>query len=702
MNASSTISRVRAAVLAHWRAQGLTLPVQTADELALWLQHGCPAEGELWAALRQALAEAGLRIRQVDVGEASIEGLALRSSPQGVDLWQLSMHEAARCVVGAADGPASLESALSGSIWLLFAVGLPQHQTDHQGYWQWVAQLLRGRVGGLLVSGLLINLGAIILPLFTMLVYDKVMHNGIFETLWALALGVLLFLAVEIMLRWLRARQIERLARVLDERVDTVLFRALLKPAARAGSQPGLTARFMTLYRDLYGARDFFSAHYLLALADLPFVLVIWAVIGVIAWPLLLMVLAWTFTYVLLGSVFKARTLRVSRRASDLQTRKFALLADALSSLDALRTSAVGARFARQFSEISQDHADFQALQRQDMQRQLLLSQVVYVGSYASLLVLGAYLVFDQVVTQGAMVAVGMLSGRTLATVGQSLLTLGRWRELQDALKALQPFLQQEPEAQPMTTGAPSSAVRGELKLLGVGHAYSGAGSALQGITLHIAAGEHVGLLGRPGSGKSTLARVIAQAIVPAEGEVRVDDVALGAWPASQRMRWLSFKPQEATLIAGTLESNILAALPPSTSAEDAQLALKRGVYLSGLDLDFAQGSLSLSQAVEEYGANLSGGQRQKVALARALALPARVLVLDEPSNGLDPESEQLLVKRLSQLTSTTLILVSHSAQLLSLCQRVIALDRGKVVADGPTHELVQVQGGHAGNKKEV
>lgn len=691
MSQPHSVPAARAAILAYWRESGVRMPAATADELLHWLQAASPIDGEAWATLRHTLAELGIHLKAVHAQDSGLEGLGLQLGDQGVSVWQWAplqpvrrWRDGAPQVCEPSDGP-------EGSVWLMTAVGLPQQQSQPQGYWQWVAQLLRGRLAGFAISGLLINLGALILPLFTMLVYDKVMHNGIFETLWALALGVALAQLLELMLRWLRARQVERLARVLDQRVDTVLFRSLLQPSGRAGSQPGLTARFMTLYRDLYGARDFFSAQYLLAVADLPFVLVIWAVIGVIAWPLLLMVLAWTLVYVVVGSVLKSRTLRISRQATDLQTRKFALLADALSSLDALRTSAVGDRFAHAFQDLSQDHADFQTLQRQDLQRQTLLSQAIYVGSYVSLLVLGAYLVFGQVISQGAMVAVAMLSGRTLATVGQSLVTLGRWRELKDALKALGPFLQQarhEPESP--ASGEPVQRVLGDIKLLGISHAYGASSSALSDITLRIAAGERVGLLGRPGSGKSTLARVIAQAIVPSQGEVRLDDVALAAWPASQRMRWLSFKPQEATLVAGTVESNILAALPLQLNAEQRQHALKRGLFLSGMDLDLAQGSLSLSQAVEEYGANLSGGQRQKVALARALAVPARVLVLDEPSNGLDPESERLLVKRLSQLQSTTLIVVSHSAQVLSLCPRVIALDRGKVVADGATSELVQ------------
>lgn len=677
--------------------QGASSASRWAELLQDWLDQGAAQEGMSWTALRQSMAESGLQLRVVP------QGLPVDALTEGFWLWPLAAGQWSVCRVDAAGqahdpqntlqpgAAVAAKSAMPGPAFFIQSVGLPHQRDGHRSYWQWVAQILQGRLQGLVLSSLLINLGVISLPLFSMLVYDKVMHNGIFETLWALAIGVLLALALEVMLRWLRARQVERLAQVLDQRVDAVLFQSLLQPGGRAGSQPGMTARFVSLYRDLYSARDFFSAHYLLALADLPFIFILWAVIGWIAWPLLLMLMVWTAVYVVLGTWIKNRSKHIGSHASQLQTGKFALLADALSSLDALRTSHVGQRFQARFASLSQDHADFQALQRHEMTRQMLLSQAVYIGCSVSLLVLGAYLVFDQFITQGAMVAVGMLAGRTLALVGQALLTLGRWRELQDALAALNPFLHApSPDAEPVTD-APARAVEGDIKLLQVGHGYGGQAQALKDITLHIGAAERVALLGRPGSGKSTLARVLARAIDPTAGEVRVDDVALAAYPLHSRASWLSFKPQEATLVAGTLESNILAGLALTASPEQRLQALKRGLYLSGLDVDLGNGSLSLGQAVEEYGSNLSGGQRQKVALARALAVDAKVLILDEPTNGLDPESEKLLVQRLAQLKGTTLILVTHSARALALCPRVVALDRGRVVADGATRELVKV-----------
>jgi ABC-type bacteriocin/lantibiotic exporter with double-glycine peptidase domain len=583
---------------------------------------------------------------------------------------------------------------MAGAVGFSFPILTDSTATDVSSatpsYWKWVLELLRGRIGALMQISLVVNLGMLSLPLFAMLVYDKVVFNGVFETLWALAIGVVLFLALEVMMRALRARQVERLSQVLDERIDGKLFAALLRPTVRAGSQPGMAARFQTMYRDLSGARDFFSANYLLAVADLPFILLIWIVIGVVAWPLLIVVLVWVSVYVWLGSLLKTRTLQIGQRMIKLQLSRQAVLTDSLSSLDLLRTSHIGGKMFSRFMQISREHALQSTLQREEASKSLWLAQVIYAGSYISLLVVGAYLIFDRQMTTGALIAVSMLSGRSLGAIGQALTTLGRWQELKQSLKALAPFLDAPQDTSPTVEARSARQIAGRILVHRVSHTYPDSQPCLHTLHLSIAAGEKVALMGKPGSGKSTMVRAIAGAIVPSEGEVRLDDVALMAHDASARHLLISFKPQEVTLMAGSIEDNILASLPLWATPDQRTHALRRGIYLSGLDQDLASGMLSLDRKVEEYGANLSGGQRQKIALARTLALQARVFILDEPSNGLDTESERLLATRLAELKDATLILVTHSAIMLGLSNRVIALDRGTLVADGPTRELVK------------
>jgi ABC-type bacteriocin/lantibiotic exporter with double-glycine peptidase domain len=220
-------------------------------------------------------------------------------------------------------------------------------------------------------------------------------------------------------------------------------------------------------------------------------------------------------------------------------------------------------------------------------------------------------------------------------------------------------------------------------------HQYANGQSALRELNLTFQPGERVGLLGRPGSGKSTLLRILAGAIQPTQGEVRVDHAALHSIAPQDRVTWLAFKPQEAPLMAGTLESNILMNVPDDATPEQRMAALAHAVHVSALDIDLASGALRLDLPVEEYGANLSGGQRQKVALARALATRPRLLLLDEPTTGLDTETEKTIVQRLSELTDITLIVVTHSAAVLGITQRLVVLDQGRLLADGTTTKLL-------------
>ena len=531
--------------------------------------------------------------------------------------------------------------------------------------WQCLGWVLRGRWVWLALSSFFINLGMLVTPLFAMLVYDKVVHNGIFETLWALVVGVLLFSAAEILVRSLRVRDIERLSSRLDVQIDTHLMKSLLRPHVRSAAQPGMAARFLTLYRDLSGAREFFSSAYFLALSDFPFILLILVVMGIIAWPLMLMVAFWLAVYV---------------------------------------------------AVLAHDNAQWSGRYRLEQMLAMHWSQAVYLVSYVCLLCLGTYLVFDQYISTGALIAVSMLCSRTLNTAGQALATITRWQELRHALKTLAPFMGEssalgfvrvpanddadktldttsiELVTQEEVLRRSAQGIKGAISIDRVVHSFSSSPQqreVLREISLRFEPGEKIGLLGRPGSGKSTLLRILAGAIHPVSGQVRIDNIQLHKLAMQDRSAWLAFKPQESPLLAGTLEDNILLNLAPDASEAQRLEALQFAVHHAYLDIDLNSGALSLDQHIEEYGANLSGGQRQKVALARALAQRPRILLLDEPTSGLDTESENNIVHRLSKLTDISLIIVSHSSRALSLTQRLVVLEQGRVLADGLTRDLL-------------
>jgi ABC-type bacteriocin/lantibiotic exporter with double-glycine peptidase domain len=574
----------------------------------------------------------------------------------------------------------------------------------------WLLQVWRDQWPWLLPSGLLINLGLIVTPLLAMLVYDKVVHNGIFETLWALVIGVLLYTALEFTVRALRVRHTEAVAARMDLDIDSKLIQRVLRPSARSAAQPGMAARLLTLYRDLSQAREFFSASYFLALADLPFVLCIMLIVGLIAWPLMIVLLVWIVVYVAGALYLKSRSQHVAQLQLGSQTRKLALLNDVLSSLDVLRISHAGEKMVHRFAQASQEHVRLSRLLRLELMLAQHWSLLVYLLCFVSTLTLGAYLVFGQWMSVGALIACSMLGGRSLGITGQALQTLARWQELKLSFKQLVPYIgelslrQSEStfglEPLHASTGSASSltkvrrspqGVKGQVQIDRVMHRFAGehAREVLRELNLSFAPNERVGLLGRPGSGKSTLLRILAGAIVPTQGQVRVDHIDLQAIALDDRARWLSFKPQETPLVAGTLEDNILLNIPEGANEHERLAALKFALHISTLDEDLSRGTLSLDQKVEEYGANLSGGQRQKVALARAVALRPRVLLLDEPTAGLDTESEHRIMERLAQWQDVSLIMVSHSARALALTHRLVVLEDGRLLADGPTANLL-------------
>jgi ATP-binding cassette subfamily B protein/ATP-binding cassette subfamily C protein LapB len=598
---------------------------------------------------------------------------------------------------------------------------------SHAALLPWLAGVLRAQWAWLLPSALLVNLGALITPLLSMLVYDKVVHNGIFETLWALVMGVLIYTAIEFTVRALRVRHTENLAARLDAQIDQGLMQGLLRPSDRSAAQPGMAARLLTLYRDVASAREFFSASYFLALADLPFVLIMLLVVGLIAWPLMLLLVAWLAVYVAGALLLKQRQLHVGQQQLRAQTHKLALLSDVLSSLDVLRISHAGAHMAERFAKASRTQIALSRWLRLEAMLAQHWAQLMHLLSFVSQLTLGAYLVFGQSISTGALIACSMLAGRTLGLAAAAVQTLARWQEVQQSFAQLQPFVgdasqwlsggssdngdkgdkgaaSAASDASPPQTFEGESAplrrsaqgVLGHIQIDRVRHVFGGAAQGggagrevLRELSLNFAPGERVGLLGRSGSGKSTLLRILAGVVVPSGGQVRVDHIDVQAIALTDRMRWLAFKPQETPLVSGSLQDNILLNLPPDASEAERLAALQFALHISSLDGDLARGAMSLDQPIEEYGANLSGGQRQKVALARAVATRPRVLLLDEPTAGLDTESEQRVVQRLQAWPDLSLIVVSHSASVLSLTQRLVVLEEGRLLADGPTQQLL-------------
>ena len=530
------------------------------------------------------------------------------------------------------------------------------------------------------LSSLFINLGLLLLPLFSMLVYDKVVSNGVFETLWALTLGMSIYLLTDTGMRIVRAWSTELIAEKLTRQGDESVWQRLVSQNELTGG----FARFISNYRDLSISRDFVSSTYLLALADLPFLLLYLLAIGIIAWPMVIVSVLLVMVYAIAGGLLQLRNNRLAKQSEQLNTQKLSYMGEVLGALEVVKTVPKANYFLRNWRDLSEKTAHIEGQRRLVTSHSSSLAAGMMTFSTVAMLVAGVYLIDARALSVGGLIACNLLSARVMSLVTSLYMVVGKWQDFQRASKRMDSTIPKLTDHEYTTR----QSVTGDISVIKLSKLYPDRPIALDAVTFNIASGERIALLGKPGAGKSTLLRCIAGLIKQDNGQILIDGLFLDDIANPDRAKWLAWKSQEPALFAGTLEENLLIA----GSAAGSQ-RLTQAIWASGLEDEIKSGRMSLGMKLDERGGNLSGGQKQKVALARAFAQPSRILLLDEPTLGLDPDSENLLAARLPQILKPedVLIMTTHSAIMLNVAKRVIALDGGKIIADGPRDKLVRI-----------
>lgn len=529
------------------------------------------------------------------------------------------------------------------------------------------------------VASTFISIGQLIIPLFAMLVYDKVVSNGIYETLWGLVIGVVIYIAIDIGMRLVRVQMIEQISADLTRRSDEALWGRLL---GQVDFGRGI-ARFISNYRDLAYSRDFVSSTYLLAIADIPFLALYLIAIGLIAWPLLIVSLILVAAYCAMGLTLQKRANDFAKESEKANTQKLAYMGEIINCLDIARTAPGTGAFLRRWRNLSDNSVEADTQRRLCATQLNTLSSEMMAISTVVMLAVGTYLINDRMLTVGGLIACNLILARAMGQVASLFTVIGKWKDFRRASERVEESLAL-PEPKQLI---PLPAARGRINVVRLTKKYEGRPAALDNVSFAINPGERVALLGRPGAGKTTLLRCLAGQSRADSGTLTLDGIPLEQIGQLDKARWLAWKPQDPSLFAGTLEDNLRVAGSPIGSPR-----YLHALMVSGLEDELNSGRLTLGMEIAERGDNLSGGQKQKVALARAFAQPASLILLDEPTLGLDPESERALAERLKRFLKPedTLILTTHSAILLSLVDRIIALDGGRIIADGPREKLIQ------------
>ena len=535
------------------------------------------------------------------------------------------------------------------------------------------------------LASLLINLLGLLVPLFVMQTYDRVVPNQALSTLWVLALGLFVGLGFELLLKVLRAHLLDTAGKKTDVVLSATLFERItgMSMAARPSSVGG----FAQSIHDFQGLREFLTAVTLTSLIDLPFSILMLLVIFLIGGPLALIpLLAFPIT-ALFAYLVQVRLRDTVQKTLQLGSQRQALLIETIAGLETLKACSAESERQHQWEKT---HG---ALTRLDSHARLLsaiaTNGTAFLQQLAGMItiVAGVYAIVAGNLSVGALVACYMLGSRILAPLGQIAGLITRYQQARLTMTSTDALMALPQERDNHQRPLERTQLLGALELRNVSFSYPGqVTGALNKVSLQLKAGERLGIIGRSGSGKSTLARLLMGFYPTADGQILLDNLDLRQLDVADLRHQIGYVAHDLPLLSGTLRDNLTLGARYVSDARMLEVAELTGV--SELARQHPQG---YDRPVGERGLLLSSGQRQTVLLARALLLDPPILVLDEPTSSMDNASEDLLRQRLqSWVQGKTLVLITHRASMLSLVDRLAVLDNGQVVADGAKDDVIE------------
>lgn len=535
----------------------------------------------------------------------------------------------------------------------------------------------------IMVTAFIGNLMMIALPLFVMSVYDRVIPHSAFETLWALALGVLIAISIDLGVRYVRLKLADSVSLSITQAMQIRLMQRLT--GSKLENTPRNTASWTSGFRDLEATISLVPALIPALIVDLPFVCIVLALIFSIAGPVVLAPIggiAFFAIWTLIGMhALKKRGGEDSKHTN----AKTELLAETSSVIRTLKTIGAEDQRVGVFQKLLRDatRAGHEIRLTTGLQPQvtMLSVQVVMVAA----IVIGVYQISAGLMSVGALAASTLLVGRVLLPAGTVVSLTGRAFQFAKSYEHVCRLLKL-PQEESLDHLAPRIVKQGKLSLNAISFKFSQSPvNALSDISLTVEPGERIALIGRSGSGKSTLLQVLVRLLEPGHGSYKIDEFDARQFEPRSIRSTLSYMPQETELIAGTLAENLMLAYP-NASQDDLLKALE----IAAADDFVRSNAYGLSLPVGRNGEGLSGGERQSIGLARALLRPSKLLLLDEPTSALDNTTENRVIRALSEnLGDKTLIVATHRVSLLALVDRVIWMDGGRIVADGPRDQVL-------------
>ena len=563
----------------------------------------------------------------------------------------------------------------------------PVYAPTRRGFAEWLMKpMLQNKrnyvkVG---ITAALINVFGLVVSVFSMTIYDSVLPNNATTSLVGLAIGMGIVILFDFLLRSLRAYFVDIAGVNVDRSIGELAFNRLI--SMRMASRRGSTGAMAGTMRELETLRDFFASATMTALVDLPFVFLTLAVIAAIGGWIVLVPALMVPVVVIAGVLTFPAMDKLSAEAMNQGLSKQAVLVETIGGLETVKATGAGGLLMKRWLHSIDYFSDVATRQRLISTISMNVANAAGTLSYAGSVVVGVFMIESRDLTMGGLIACSMLGSRAVAPLGQIAQLLSRLTATKTAYRTLRPFMEDDDENSGGNLLKPAR-IEGLIEFRNVSFRYPGAKEdAVSGVSLTIRPGERVGILGRVGSGKSTLARLALGLYEPSDGLVLIDGTDVRQIDPATLRRNTGTSLQESVLLSGSIRENIALERDHVDDEEMIRVAKLTGAHefvgriANGYDL-----------RLTDRGESLSGGQRQSIALARALAGRPGLLIFDEPTSGMDNQSENGLIDRLNdEVKGKTLLVITHRMSLLRLVDRVVIIGDGKVAADGKRDEILR------------
>jgi ATP-binding cassette subfamily C protein LapB len=561
----------------------------------------------------------------------------------------------------------------------------------NQKHWFWsTLKLSAGVYKDVLYASLLINLFVLASPLFTMNVYDRVIPNNAIETLWVFAIGVSIVYILDTFLKFTRTYLLETAAKKSDIIMSSIIFEKVLD--LKMAHHPASVGSFASNLKDFDSIRSFLTNATMAAIIDIPFAVIFLAVISYIGGSIVLIPIT-TMLLILTYAFFIKKPLRASIESThEASAKKSSILIETLNNIETLKTLGTLNQVQWKWEESTGEIATKSLKSRMLSASIPTITQLLIQLNTVMIIIYGVYLIQEFELSMGGLIATVILTGRTLAPMGQVAALMTNYEDTKTSYETLNDIISQPSERPSGKKFVQRPDFSGHIEFIDVTFSYPNTEvPALKNVSFAINPGEHIAIIGRIGSGKSTIAKLILGLYEPDSGQILIDGIDIKQIDPADLRKHISYVSQDVMLFRGTVKDNITYR---ATHASDA--AMIRAAQISGTAEFIKKHPKGYEMPIGERGQGLSGGQKQSIGIARAFLVDSPIMLMDEPSNAMDQITEAKLLTSLKRnLQNKTSLIVTQKMTILKIVDRVIVMNEGRIFVDAPKEDaLKKLQGG--------